>query len=77
MVASRVLLLPVIAALGYEATQLGARHINNRLVRAIMAPGLWLQSMTTNEPDDGQIEVAAAALKDVLAADREALPASS
>jgi uncharacterized protein YqhQ len=76
MVASRVLLLPVIAALGYEATQLGARHTNNRLVRAMMAPGLWLQSMTTNEPDDDQIEVAAAALKDVLAADRETQPAS-
>ncbi len=77
MVASRVLLLPVIAALGYEATQLGARHINNRLVRAIMAPGLWLQSLTTREPNDSQIEVAAAALKDVLAADQQAQPASS
>lgn len=70
MVASRVLLLPVIAALGYEVTQFGARHINNRLVRATMAPGLWLQSLTTREPDERQIEVAARALKEVLAIDQ-------
>ncbi len=70
MVASRVLLLPVIAALGYEVTQFGARHINNRLVRATMAPGLWLQSLTTREPDERQIEVAATALKEVLATDQ-------
>ncbi len=71
MVVSRVLLIPVIAALGYEATQFGARHMNNILVRAIMAPGLWLQSLTTREPDDSQIEVAVAALKEVLATDQE------
>jgi hypothetical protein len=70
MVGSRVLLLPVIAALGYEVTQFGARHIDNRLVRAIMAPGLWLQSLTTREPDSSQIEVAATALKEVLAIDQ-------
>jgi uncharacterized protein YqhQ len=45
--------------------------MNNPLVRAIMAPGLWLQSLTTREPDDSQIEVAVAALKEVIATDRE------
>jgi len=70
MVLSRVLLLPVIAALGYEATQFGARHMNNGFIRALMVPGLWLQSLTTREPDDSQIEVAMAALKEVLATDQ-------
>ena len=70
MVLSRVLLLPVIAALGYEATQFGARHMNNGFIRALMVPGLWLQSLTTREPDDSQIEVAMVALKEVLSTDQ-------
>ena len=72
MVLSRVLLIPVIAALGYEATQFGARHMNNIIVRAVMSPGLWLQGLSTREPDDSQIEVAVAALKEVLATDQKA-----
>lgn len=71
MILSRVLLIPVIAALGYEATQFGARHMNNILVRAVMTPGLWLQSFTTREPDESQIEVAVIALKEVLATDTQ------
>jgi len=70
MVLSRILLIPVIAALGYEATQFGARHMNNIIVRTLMAPGLWLQNLTTREPDENQIEVAVTALKEVLATDR-------
>jgi len=62
MVLSRVLLIPVIAALGYEFIYFGANHAKNALVRAVLVPGLWLQKMTTNEPDDSQIEVALAAL---------------
>jgi uncharacterized protein YqhQ len=71
MVVSRILLLPVIASLAYEVTQFGARHINNGLVRVVMVPGLWLQSLTTREPDDSQIEVAVTALKEVLATDQQ------
>jgi uncharacterized protein YqhQ len=71
MVVSRILLLPVIASLAYEVTQFGARHLDNGLVRVIMAPGLWLQSLTTREPDDSQIEVAVTALKEVLATDQQ------
>ena len=71
MVLSRVLLIPVIAAIGYEATQFGARHMNNIIVRTVMTPGLWLQSLTTREPDESQIEVATTALKEVLATDRQ------
>lgn len=70
MLLSRILLVPVIAALGYEVIYFGARHTKNPLVRAIMAPGLWLQSMTTREPDDGQIEVAIAALNRVMEAEQ-------
>jgi uncharacterized protein YqhQ len=71
MVLSRVLLIPVIAAIGYEATQFGARHMGNVLVRTVMTPGLWLQSITTREPDESQIEVAVTALKEVLATDQQ------
>ncbi len=69
MVLSRIVLLPVIAALGYEVIYFGARHISNGLVRAMLAPGLWLQALTTREPDDSQLEVALSALKGVVEAD--------
>jgi hypothetical protein len=69
MVLSRILLVPVIAALGYEVIYFGGRHTSNRFVRIIMAPGLWLQALTTREPDDSQLEVAAAALKRVMELD--------
>lgn len=70
MVVSRILLLPVIASLAYEVTQFGARHMDNGFVRAMISPGLWLQSLTTREPDSSQIEVAVTALKEVLATDQ-------
>ena len=70
MVLSRIVLVPVIAALGYEVIYFGSRHINNGLVRAILAPGLWLQALTTREPDDGQLEVALSALKGAIEADQ-------
>ena len=63
MVVSRVLLLPVIAALGYELIYLTARFTDNWLVKIIQWPGLALQSMTTAEPEDSQVEVAIAAMK--------------
>ncbi len=69
MVLSRVLLIPAIAAVSYEITQFGARHMNNIFVRAVMAPGLWLQTLSTREPDDGQVEVAIVALEKALALD--------
>lgn len=69
LIASRILLLPVIAAIAYEVTQYGARHMGNILVKWLVAPGLWLQSLTTKQPDDRMVEVAVAALKEVLIAD--------
>ena len=70
MVLSRILLIPVIAALGYEVIYFGASHIKNALVRAVLAPGLWLQTLTTKEPEDSQIEVALSAIKKVVEIDQ-------
>ena len=66
MVLSRIILIPVIAALGYEVIYFGANHAKNGLVRAVLAPGLWLQALTTREPDDSQLEVALSALRKVV-----------
>jgi len=70
MVLSRILLIPVIAALGYEVIYFGANHARNAIVRAILAPGLWLQTLTTREPDDNQLDVALAALRKVVEVDQ-------
>jgi hypothetical protein len=67
---SRVVLIPVIAAIGYEITQFSAKHADNRAVRVLLAPGLALQAMVTREPDDRQLETAIAALKGVVEADK-------
>jgi len=70
MLLARIILIPVIAALGYEIIYFGAAHSNNAVVRAIMAPGLLLQSLTTREPDDSQLEVALSALKRLVEVDQ-------
>lgn len=69
--ASRIILIPVIASVSYEILRAGARFYGVSLVRWIMTPGLWLQGLTTREPDDSQVEVAVKALQVVLAADGE------
>jgi len=69
MVLSRIVLIPVIAALGYEVIYFGNRHMNNMIMRALLTPGLWLQSLTTREPDDSQLEVALSALRKVTELD--------
>jgi uncharacterized protein YqhQ len=71
LVLSRILLIPVIAGLGYEVIYFSANHADNPIVKAISAPGLWLQAMTTREPDDGQLEVALAALGRAIELDQE------
>jgi uncharacterized protein YqhQ len=68
-IASRVALVPVVAAVAYEALKLGARHADHPLARLLLLPGLKLQRLTTREPDDRMLEVALAALLRVLAAD--------
>jgi uncharacterized protein YqhQ len=69
---SRIALIPVIAVISYEIMKLGAAHINNKIVRILLAPGLMLQAITTREPDDSQIEAAISALKEVIEIDRTA-----
>ena len=71
-VVSRIALIPVIAVISYEIMKLGAAHINNKIVRILLAPGLMLQSMTTREPDDSQIEAAISALSEALEIDKAA-----
>lgn len=73
-VASRVVLLPVIVAIGYELVRAAADHPQSKLVRALLAPGLALQSLTTAEPADDQLEVALVSLRAVLAADSPSPP---
>jgi len=63
---SRIVLLPLIAGLAYEISVKWAGKRDNFLVRAIIVPGMALQRMTTGEPDDMQIEVAVAALRQVI-----------
>ncbi len=66
---SRIVLLPVIAAIGYEFVRFGSAHSGNIVVRSLLAPGLVLQSMTTREPNDSQLEAALSALRKVIEAD--------
>jgi uncharacterized protein YqhQ len=77
MIVSRILLIPVIAGVGYEILKLGARHRANPIVRAIMAPGILVQMITTKRPTDDQIEVAIVSMEQALQADGEAVPAGS
>lgn len=67
--ASRVLLIPVVAGIAYELMRFTAAHVGHPLVRVLIAPGLALQRLTTREPDLPMLECAIAALKPVLAAD--------
>lgn len=71
----RVLLIPVIAAVSYELLRFGARYRGNRLVRWIFLPGIWLQAITTKQPDDRMIEVAVASLREALRANDDPEPA--
>jgi len=73
-VLSRIVLIPVIAAIGYEIVRLSAAYRRHILVRALLTPGLALQAMTTKEPNDNQIETALSALNRVIEADREENP---
>jgi len=69
---SRIALIPVIAVISYEIMKFGASHSRNRVVRVLLAPGLLLQTMTTREPDDSQIEAAISALNEVIEIDKAA-----
>jgi uncharacterized protein YqhQ len=85
--AVHLLLLPLLAGLSYEFLRYSAKHTDNRIVKALIQPGLWLQRITTQEPDLSMCEVAVTALKTALEEEdksgpgegvtaEEALPAS-
>ena len=63
---SHLPMIPFVAGLGYEAIKLSGRYGSTAVGRVLVAPGLWLQRLTTKEPDDAQLEVAAVALKSAL-----------
>jgi len=66
LIATRVLLLPVIAGIAYELIRFAGKHQGNRVLMTLLAPGLWLQRLTTREPSLDQIEVSIRALREVL-----------
>ena len=65
LIISRILLLPVIAGLAYELIRYAGRHQDNRALMTLLAPGLWLQRLTTREPTLDQIEVSIRAIDEV------------
>jgi uncharacterized protein YqhQ len=67
LIATRILLLPVIAGLAYELIRFAGKHTGNRILMTLLAPGLWLQRLTTREPTLDQLEVSIRALREVLA----------
>jgi uncharacterized protein YqhQ len=71
-VLSRIVLIPVIAAISYELIRLGGMFERNPVTRTLMWPNLALQAITTKPPDDQQVEVALRALRDVVEAEEPA-----
>ena len=66
LIVSRILLLPVIAGLAYELIRYAGKHQGNRVLMTLLAPGLWLQRLTTREPTLDQVEVSIRALQEVV-----------
>ncbi len=66
LIISRIVLLPVIAGLAYELIRFAGRHSDNKVLMTMLAPGLWLQRLTTREPSLDQLEVSIRALREVL-----------
>jgi len=71
LITSRILLLPVIAGLAYELIRFAGKHTDSTILRTLLAPGLWLQRLTTREPTLDQIEVSIRALQEVVALENE------
>ena len=75
---SRIVLIPVVAGVAYEYIRFTNRHRDNAFIRAIAAPNLALQKLTTREPDPAMLEVSITALKCVLETESEvAAPATA
>ncbi len=76
-IVGRIALVPVIASIAYELLRFGARHRDRAVIRWLYLPGIWLQGITTRQPDDSMIEVAIASMREALAANGEEPPAGS
>ena len=76
-IVGRILLIPVIASLAYELLRFGAHHRDSLWLKWLYLPGIWLQGITTKQPDDSMIEVAIASMQEALTANHEAAPAGS
>jgi uncharacterized protein YqhQ len=74
LILSRILLLPVIAGLAYEVIRYAGMHQSNRVLMTLLAPGLWLQRLTTREPSDDQVEVSIRALERVIEREQAETP---
>ena len=72
MLASRVVVIPLVAGIAFEFIMWSARNQDSALVRALVWPGLQMQKLTTREPSDDMVEVAMASLKKVLSMEKEA-----
>jgi uncharacterized protein YqhQ len=66
LIVTRIALLPVIAGVAYELIRFAGKHADNRVLMTALAPGLWLQRLTTREPTLDQLEVSIRALREVL-----------
>ena len=74
LVVERILLLPVIAGIAYELIRYAGKHTDNRVLMTALAPGLWLQRLTTRECTLEQCEVSIRALQEVLELEKQARP---
>src|SRR6185312_12891319 len=74
LIAERILVLPVIAGLAYELIRFAGKHQHNRVLMTLLAPGMWLQRLTTREPSLDQLEVSIRALREVLTLEESASP---
>src|SRR5215471_4749813 len=70
LIVTRILLLPVIAGLAYELIRFAGKHTDNSILMTLLAPGLWLQRLTTREPTLDQIDCSIRALQEVLRVER-------
>jgi uncharacterized protein YqhQ len=77
LIATRILLLPVIAGIAYELIRFAGKHQDNRILMTLLAPGLWLQRLTTRQPTLDQIEVSIRALREVLQVEEKAAPTAA
>jgi uncharacterized protein YqhQ len=77
MIASRLVAIPLLAAVGYEILRLGARYRHNPVIRVVMYPGILVQMITTKRPEDDMIEVAITSMQEALVADGNAVPEGS